>query len=671
VTRKAPAPAAKRAPAALRPREVVLGRDACHDLSTALTLEWLETDGAGGYAALTVPFCPTRRQHGLLVAPYPGQARRHVFLQRFEETLEVRGRDVPLSTGRYPGLWSPHGHQSLERFEALPWPRSTHRVGDVVVTREVLMARGRHAVLVRWRVEGGGGSLRLRLRPLLPFRDADALTMENAALHPRVSVVARGFRARPYVEMPALEFTVAGAPWSLDADPVWYRRVEHTTDIARGYEGHEDVFCPGVLTLSLESGSEVVVAVSAGAPVEDPAAAFAERAAEREAAWNASAPGLEGRLAFGADHFLARSTGDVPWVVAGFPWFYGWGRDTFLSVPGLLFARGRVEEGGDVLEGALPFLRDGLFPNRFGEAKEDYATVDAPFLFARAVRMYERAGGRGARVRGPFLEALHAIVLGWERGNALGRIDEGGLPRAGTDATNYTWMDARIDGVPVTPRGGGPVEVAAMWVFLRRYLAELVGRTHGTAAARTLHAEAQKSAATFLARYWLPALGRLADGWVDGRADATIRPNMVLAAALEWTPLDAAQIRDVVETADAVLRTPVGLRTVDPAHPAYRPRYEGGVVTRDRAYHQGTVWPWLLGAFVEASLSGYGSGPAVVARLRALLDGLSPETESFGLGHLAEVYDADPPHRPGGTFAQAWSDAEVLRAYALLREARP
>jgi glycogen debranching enzyme len=258
-------------------------------------------------------------------------------------------------------------------------------------------------------------------------------------------------------------------------------------------------------------------------------------------------------------------------------------------------------------------------------------------------------------------------VDGWERGNALGSIDEGGLPRAGGDATNLSWMDARVGGVPVTPRGGCPVEVAALWVFLRRYLAHLTSRLEGARAARPLAAAADASAATFLERYWVPRWGYLADAWKDGRADTTIRPNMVLAAALEWTPLSRAQVRDVVEAAEAELLTPVGLRTLDPSHAEYRPRYEGGVEARDRAYHQGTVWPWLLGPWVEASLAAYGRTPAVQARLRARLDALAPETEAFGLGHLAEVYDGDPPHRPGGAFAQAWSDAEVLRAAALLR----
>ena len=670
-SRPSPAPSP---PPARRPA-LVFDRDACHDLPAALAREWLETDGLGGYAALTSLFCPTRRQHGLLVTPYDGQPRRHVFLQRFEETLHVGDRAVPLSLARYPGLFAPHGHATLERFTALPWPESLHRVGDVTLTREVLMARGTRGVLVRYRCTGAARPVRLDLRPLLPCRGADDLTHENAALNPRTDARPDRLRWRPYPELPSVVLTVGGAPWTFAAAPVWYRRVEYPVDLARGYDGHEDTFAPGVLTLTLAPGATVVVAValdgSLGGPLDDPLGRFDREARTRRAAWAASGDGLRGLLAYGADHHLATAADGRPTVLAGHPWFTEWGRDTFLAVPGLCFARGRVEEGGDVLAAWTRLLDGGLFPNRFDAAgRPERNAVDAPLWFALAIRRYDEAGGDATRLRRVFLPALRAIVAAYAAGTPVGGEDDDGLVALRVPPGNVTWMDAQVDGWPVTPRARRPVEVAALWVVTRRLLADLEARFGTPAAAAHAAGLASRSDAGFLARMWLPAARRLADGSNDGptggRPDEIRRPNALIAAARPEVPLTVAQRRDVVRAADADLLTPWGLRSLAPDDVAYHPRYEGGPADRDRAYHQGTVWPWWLGAYVEASLLAYGRGRAVVARLRARLDALAPVTAAYGLGHLPEVFDGDPPHRPGGTFAQAISDAEVLRAYALL-----
>jgi predicted glycogen debranching enzyme len=649
----------------------VFDRDACHDLPAALAREWLETDGLSGYASLTSLFCPTRRQHGLLVAPCGDPPRRHVFLQRFEETLHVGDRAFPLSLARYPGLFAPHGHATLERFTAIPWPESLHRVGDVTITREVLMARGTRGVFVRYRVAGAPGPVRLDLRPLLPCRGADDLTHENAALHPRSDARPARVRWRPYPELPAVVATVGGVPWTFAAAPVWYRRVEYRVDLARGYEGHEDTFNPGVLTLTLAPGAAAVVAVGLDAPLDDPAGRFERTARARRAAWTASGDGFRGLLAYGADHYLAHVAPERPSVLAGYPWFTEWGRDTFLAVPGLCFARGRVEAGGDILAAWTRLLDGGLFPNRFDAAgRPERNSVDAPLWFALAVRRYDEAGGDATRLRRVFLPALRAIVAAFAAGTPVGGEDDGGLIALPAPPGNVTWMDAQVDGRPVTPRARRPVEVAALWVVARRLLADLEARFGTPAAAAHAAGLAARSDATFLARMWLPAARRLADGSDDGpagdRPDEIRRPNALIAAARPEVPLTVAQRRDVVRAADADLLTPWGLRSLAPDDVAYHPRYEGGPTERDRAYHQGAVWPWWLGAYVEASLLAYGRGRAVVARLRARLDGLAPVAAAYGLGHLPEVFDGDPPHRPGGTFAQAIGDAEVLRAYALL-----
>ncbi len=657
----------------LRRSATAIPRDDLHRLDWALQREWLETDGVGGYAASTVLLCPTRRQHGLLVAPFPGNARRHVFLSRFEEAVEIDGRSFPLSIARYPGVWSPHGHLTIDSFERRPFPSWVHRIGDVVLRRDLLLAKGSPTCLARWTLLEASRPVLLSLRPLLACRDADQVSVENMVLEPRAERIERGIRCRPYPSLPPLSLTHDGGDGRFDAAPTWFRRVEFATDLARGYEGHDDQFSPGAFAVTLEEGESVTLAATIVDPVADPAAAFDAEARARVAGAPAGKD-LRGVLEAAADDYLWRAPDGRLGVIAGFPWFSEWGRDTFISLPGLLLSRGRVEECGEALEHAIPFLADGLLPNRFGAtpADSDYGSADATLWFARAVRLYDAAGGSKARVLGRFRPALAEIARAVEAGTRFGIGGDGsGLVCLSDPSRNLTWMDAKVDGRPVTPRHGCPVEIEALWCFLLRYLADLHARAGDSALAAAAEARAARADRAFVERLWLSDRGHLADAWRDPGADPTIRPNMCIAASLEWSPLSADQRRDVVTAVNARLLTPRGLRTLDPRDPAYAPRYEGGVAKRDRAYHQGTVWPWLSGAYVEANLKAFGPDPQIVARLRTWLEGFVAATTEMGLGHVAEVYDGDPPHRPGGAFAQAWSVAELLRACDLLDRAAP
>lgn len=635
-----------------------------------MTREWLETDGLGGYASSTVLMCPTRRYHGLLVAPPPGSVKRHVFLSRFEETLEGGGKSVPISMARYRGAWSPLGHQCVEKFELAPYPTAVYLFGSARIERDVLMVRGQHTVIQRWRVSGQGHAVTLKLKPLLPFREADALTVENEALDKRIDRISRGIVARPYPELPSIALTASGAA-SFESDPVWYRGIEYATDIARGYGGHEDQYSPGYFSIALEDGVDVFVAATLGEPIADPAALWKSESARRKREADARADGVRGVLAIGADAFLYRASDRRLGVIAGYPWFLEWGRDTFLSLPGLLLARGRIDECGAALSGALRFLKKGLMPNVFGETPEAsaYNSVDASLWFARCVRLYEQSGVPTREIVERFLPALREIARAYRDGTGLGiRCDSSGLIVAGGPQLNATWMDARIGVVPVTPRDGCAVEIQALWYFLLAYLEHLETAAGKNDAARAWEKAKTKAGQSFLERLWLKKESRLADVWRDGTIDRSVRPNMVIAAALEWSPLSKAQRADVVSCARGELVTPRGLRTLRPRERDYQGRYAGGVEERDRAYHQGTVWPWLAGFYVEAALA---SDSVDRAELRALLDGFAEHFAVAGLAHVSEVFDGDPPHRPGGTIAQAWSEAELLRAYRLLDGAAP
>ncbi len=644
-------------------------------LEDALAREWVVGNGRGGYASSTSLLCPTRRQHGLLVAPIPGSARRHVFLSRFEESVHGEEHSFPLSLGRYPGCWSPLGHRGFASFRLHPWPTFVHKIGRAEITREVLPAHGRHAVFCRWTLRSKVWPLTLRLRPLLAFREADSLTSENPHLDPRLHRVQDGFIVQPYASLPALHFVAHGAAQSFQADPLWYRRVQYLRDQERGYASEEDLFSPGVLELTLSEEGSVLVAASLGESIEAPLHEWEQACSLRRSRAPEAPTDVATALAATADEFLYRDPRGRLGVIAGFPWFGEWGRDTLIALPGLTLARGRVAECEEALSGLLPHLREGLLPNVFGadQATSDWGSADASLWMARAVRLWERAAGPAARDRmqQSFGPALRSIAEAFLAGTHLGvKVDEHGLLQAGSPELNASWMDARADGVPVTPRHGAAVELCALWYFLITQLERLALEAGDRMEARQWMEQRRRTRRGMLEKLWMPAERRLADVWRPEGADTSLRPNMVIAAALEFSPLSRGKRTDVLRHAGKFLLTPCGLRTLSPDDPAYHARYGGGPIERDRAYHQGTVWPWLIGFYVEAHLRAFGPSPANLERLRDLIENFAPQLERHGVGHVSEVFDGDPPHRAGGTFAQAWNSGEILRAARMIAEGK-
>lgn len=660
-------------------QSVSIEREQLLELERALTREWLETDGRGGFASSTVLGCNTRRYHGLLVTPFAGTARRHVLLSRFEDSVRTAGAaagapDFALSMARYRGVWFPRGHLALERFELAPFPRFTFKVGEARIVRELLLVKDSRTVLVRWQLDGGSGPLELRARPILAFREADALTLENDVLD---RVVVRGadgsVRVKPYAALPTLTLRASSKSARFEAEPTWYRGVEYQVELERGYAGHEDNFGPGVFVAQLAPGEALVIAATIEDSLADPAQLWKSESARRVARARAAGSGPRAQLELGAEDFLYRTDAGRLGVLAGFPWFGEWGRDTFIALPGLTLARGRVDLCAQALRGALAFLERGLMPNIFGRGVADshYGSADAALWFARAVQLFDRAGGDRELVLGELRRALNDIAERYLLGAPLSiRCDDGFLLRAGSPRVNATWMDAQTASGPVTPREGCAVEINALWYALLAYLEELATRAGDARAQKRWSAFKQHAGRSFVQRFWLSHARYLADVWNEGVVDARVRPNMVIAAALELSPLSTEQRAGVVQLAERELVTPRGLRTLSPRDPDYQGRYAGGPEQRDRAYHQGTVWPWLAGFYVEACTRAHGASRADA--LRVWLDGFDAELVSHGLNHIDEVHDGDPPHRPGGSFAQAWSTAEILRARALLeRGERP
>ena len=634
--------------------------------------EWLLSDGAGGYACGTAQDLPRRRYHGLWIVRPAGTARRRMVVAGLDERLVFGERTVHLMHAHWRDLPRPSAPQAAVSFVHRPLPQWTFRGDDFVLQRTVALQRASPTtpplLLVRW-TNAGNRPLRLVVRPLLGWCDADHLPGADERFDATVQARGASWGVRPNELLPTLWLTADGVA-SFRGEGSWYRGCHYAEDEARGYDHVGDRWSPGVLELDLAPGRDATVGFALTEPCAAPAAAFDAVAAAATAAWRAAISASEpkhGRLALGADDFLYRADGGRLGVLAGFPWFGEWGRDVFLALPGLTLARGRPDLCAAVLTGALPFLRAGLLPNIYGRNQADshYGSCDAALWFTLAVQRFADAGGDPALVRDTLRPALVQIAEAYLAGTDLGlAVDGDGLLRAGRADLNATWMDARTPRGPVTPRQGLPVEIQALWYALLAFLAE-----HD---AKRWKGHRDRCGSAFVRAFWLADDARrghyLADRVHDGVADRTVRPNMLVAAALARSPLTTAQRVGVVATARVELVTPRGLRTLSLRDPAYRGRYEGGTDERDLAYHQGTVWPWLAGFYVEAALAAATRAelPAERAALRTWLLALLDELDRAGLDHVSEVFDGDEPQRPGGTFAQAWNTGELLRALQLV-----
>lgn len=634
------------------------GEEVCHDLEQSSRLEWLETNGLGGFAAGTVSGIHTRRYHGLLTSALHPPVGRMLLVAKFEDTLVVGDHRVELSANRYPGAVHPQGYEYLREFRLDPFPTWVYEIGNVVVEKRVFMVHGQDATVVEYEVKGLCHRCKLEVRPLVAYRDYHATTHSNEALDRGYEWEEDGLvSVAPYAGLPRVFF----AADFRNCEPTghWYNRFEYAEEKARGLDFQEDLFQPFVLHFDLAHSPKAVVIVSREAiPAHEATALREQERMRREALRRQSPlpdPFLED-LTEAADQFAVRR-GEGHSIIAGYPWFGDWGRDTMIALPGLTLVTGRFDVARGILREFAQALDRGMLPNRFPDAGEapEYNTVDATLWFFEAARAYLTYSQDETFVRNELYPQLTEAMDWHLRGTRYGiRAEEDGLLHAGEPGVQLTWMDAKIGDWVVTPRHGKPVEIQALWYNAIRTLQELAERFGDKEQAVSLDELAGRARASFLAQFWDAERGYL----LDNTGDASIRPNQIFAVSLPYTMLDREQAVAVVDTVEAHLLTPLGLRSLAPDDPAYRGRYEGGVVERDSAYHQGSVWLWLMGPFVTAYARLYPGSP----RLAELLEGMRGHLREAGLGQMSEIADGDPPHTPRGCFAQAWSVAEILRA---------
>jgi predicted glycogen debranching enzyme len=644
-----------------------------HDLRSALSGEWLDTNGMGGYASSTLLGTNTRRYHGLLVAATEPPVGRVVMLSKIEETLVINGQRFELSTNQYPGMLHPAGYQYFRQFCSTPFPRMTFVVDGITIHKTVLMPYGRNQVVVQYELDAPTvRPCQLELRPLIAFRDYHSLTHRNDALNGTLMQDAGCIKLQPYFLLPSLYFAHDAANILPDSD--WYLNFEYEVERERGLDHSEDLFNPFTLLFDLDA-ARCRAAVIAGTTPEDIANLPQIIAGEKQrresilaGSSNAGSAPLEPQLDAllrAADQFIV-ARGKHKTVIAGYHWFCDWGRDTMISLPGLALATGGLQIARDILVTFIESLTEGMLPNRFpdrGEAPE-FNTVDATLWLFHAAERYWAYSGDDEFVLGTCYPALKDVVAHHVRGTRHNiHVDADGLLFAGEPGFQLTWMDARIGDWVVTPRIGKPVEIQALWynaLCVMQALAQAAGEAEESA---SLGAMAKKAQVAFHQQFWNGAEGCLFDVSHGDERDGAIRPNQVFSISLPHPILERARWGPVLAAVECELLTPMGLRTLSPRDSRYVGRYQGNVEQRDGAYHQGTVWPWLLGHFVTAYVKHHGGSAAVRQEARGFLTPLLKYAAATPAGQLPEVFDGDLPQAAGGCMAQAWSVAELLRSY--------
>ena len=631
--------------------------------------EWLETDGLGGFASGTATGIRTRRYHALLLAASTPPTGRLVLVNGVDAWIDTPAGRQALTSQRYdPGVVSPDGHVRLRSFSTEPWPTWRYAFDDgTEVEHTVMAAHGTTAVVVAWRITNVPGSCTLSVRPFLSGRDYHSLHHENGGFRFTPEREGQRLTWRPYDGVTAIEVRHNG---DYEHRPEWYRRFLYTEEAARGLDCTEDLAAPGILRwhFSGAGGHEALLVLSADVPGsrlerdDRPVNFTVARLRDRETARRGAFPTRLHRAA--DDYLVTRGSGRT--IIAGYPWFTDWGRDTFIALRGLCLATGRLDDARRILLEWSGAVSEGMLPNRFpdGHAPPEFNSVDASLWYVIAVHDF-LAAAAAADVRLPRDEqaaleaAVDAIVDGYTAGTRFGiRADTDGLLAAGAPGAQLTWMDAKIGDWVVTPRVGKPVEIQALWLNALWLTQSRSSHRRGLLA---------RGLAAFDARFWNEALGYLNDvvdvDHESGKVDSALRPNQVLAiGGLPFSPIGGQKAERMLDAVETRLWTPLGLRSLAPGASGYARRYDGGPAARDAVYHQGTVWPWLIGPFAEAWVRVRGN--TVHARAEARRRFLTPllrHLDEAGLNHVSEITDADAPHIPRGCPFQAWSVGELLR----------
>jgi predicted glycogen debranching enzyme len=646
----------------------------CTNLEKASQREWLETNGLGGFASSTITGLNTRRYHGLLTAATRPPVGRLVLLSKMEETLVIDGQRFDLSANQYPNTVHPRGFQYLKNFRLEPFPVFTYEVKGLQIVKSVFMIAGENSTVMQYEMRLSEAwpagklpeaSCHLELHPLIAFRDYHSTAHENPWLNSYVERQTNLASLTPYEGLPTLH--LAHDADALEASGYWYRNFEYQVERQRGLDFIEDLFNPFVLKFDLSNRQRANLIASTEVRDINRVDEYRARELNRRQTIAAATPvenDFVKALTQAANQFIV-ARGNQKSVIAGFHWFSDWGRDTMIALPGLMYAMRSMEAAKSILLAFAEHTDQGMLPNRFPDTDEDpeYNTIDATMWFFEAIRALAVRTGDYEFIRAKLYDTLVDIIKWHIQGTRYGiKVGEDGLIVGGVEGVQLTWMDAKLGEYVVTPRHGKPVEIQALWYNALRVMEDFARRFKDQANKKLYGEMAERAKKNFGQQFWNEETDCLYDVIHQDAKDGAIRPNQIFAVSLPHTMLSRERAKRVVASVERDLLTPFGLRSLAPSDSHYRPVYGGDSYSRDTAYHQGTVWAWLMGPFITAYVKVNNRTKKSRQVGQTLLEGFREHLNEAGLGTVSEIFDAEAPHRPGGCIAQAWSVAELLRA---------
>ncbi len=617
------------------------------NLEYSLQREMLATDRIGGYMSTTIVCCNTRRYHGLIVAPIDSSDRTYLLLSSLDETIIQHDQSFNLALHRFEGVYEPRGHKYITDFEYTPCPTITYRVGGVILKKELLWIHKRTQLMIRYTLVDAHSDTKLQLRPFLAFRDKHALTHANMEADGRTYPAVNGVKCRLYDSFPWLYMQTNRENVEFVPAPDWYYNFEYLQDIERGYEGHEDLLTTGYFECELKKGESIIFSASLD---EMGSVKTIDEMFEASLARRTHKVDFVSCMEHSARQFIIRRGGRTE-IVAGYPWHNVHPRESLVALPGLTLRQGHKEDCLDVLDTLVGDMRNGMFT---GAAAATNA-VDTPLWFFWTLQELSKEIG-ASEVWSRYGEAMKGILENYRNGMEGVTLHDNGLVWASSDRP-LTWMDSVIDGKAVTPRNGYQVEVNALWYNAVCYALELAKKFGDKEFVKRWKDIPAKTCAAFNEKFVLPE-GYLADYVNEEGVNWYIRPNMIIACGLPYKMIDGEIEVDTIRTVRQHLLTPRGLRTLSPRNHLYRGSQTGSPAERDFAGKNGSVWTWLLMFYVRAAFRL--TGENFLPTAREILDNFIDDIQSYGIGSVAELFDADPPFASRGAISQAWSVAAVL-----------
>jgi predicted glycogen debranching enzyme len=635
------------------------------NLEYSLNKELLRANRSGSHSCTTLIHCNTRKYHGLLVCPVPNiDDEKHVLLSAIDETIEQHGEHFNLGLHQFEGgKFSPKGHKYLREFSLAPLPKKIFNVGGVLFSKETLYAADKDCLIIKYTLEEAHSKTKLIVKPFLAFRNIHCLSKANNDVNENFEIAESGIRTRMYDAYPDL-YMQFSKKVNYKHHPDWYYNIEYQKELDRGYDGLEDLYVSGTFEVEIKKGESIYFSVGLE-EIKKPETTLKKMFAD-ETKNRIPRDSFEGCLKNAARQFFVKNENGLN-VIAGFPWFGSRSRDTFIALPGLTLTHGGEESCKQVLDNMVSKLHNGWFPDEIFSQQKTYSGIDTQLWFFWALQQYAYQTKTEKKIWKEYGEAMVNILNMYKHGSHFHvHMIPNGLIYGGCEGQALTWMNALAEGIVVTPRIGFAVEVNALWYNAVMFAIETAKLAKDKKFVDEWQPLMENFPNVFKDMFWEKERGYLADVVNGDFKDFSVRPNQVIATGLPYSPISNKISQLILEKTRQELLTPRGLRTLSPKDQHYKSVYEGNAFQRDMAYHQGTVWVWLLQFFVEGYINIYGESK--LDFVKDLYHGFEQTISEYCVGSIAEIYDGDPPHRPKGAISQAWSVGALLRINQIIAE---